>query len=113
MGDFGITPTRGERQEGASQSRLHHEEGEYMEKVRQGVAVGVYVEDPRRRHVDIAGKMYVAAVGTHGGRQWLPQLSSWQAFMVSKAGDTALWEDLKNIWPPMYDESPLKIDQFW
>ena len=34
------------------------------------------------------------------------------AFMVSKAADAAVWEDLKDIKPPMYDGNPLSLDRF-
>ena len=32
--------------------------------------------------------------------------------MVSKAADAAVWEDLKDIKPPMYDGHPLNLDRF-
>ena len=32
--------------------------------------------------------------------------------MVSKAADSALWEDLKDIKPPTYDGNPLNLDRF-
>ena len=32
--------------------------------------------------------------------------------MVSKAADAAVWEDLKDIKPPMYDSNPLNLDRF-
>ena len=32
--------------------------------------------------------------------------------MVSKAADAAVWEDLKDIKPPMYDGYPLNLDRF-
>ena len=44
-----------------------------------------------------------AAVGTHGGRRWERRLISQPSFMVSKAADAAVWEDLKDNSPPMYD----------
>ena len=31
--------------------------------------------------------------------------------MVSKAADAAVWEDLKDIRPPMYDGNPLNLDR--
>ena len=31
---------------------------------------------------------------------------------VSKAADGAVWEDLKDIRPPMYDGNPLNLDPF-
>ena len=45
-------------------------------------------------------EMDVVAVGTGGGRQREPRSSSRPAFMVSKAANVALWEDLKDIRPP-------------
>ena len=56
--------------------------------------------------------MNVAAAGTHGGRQWEPWSTSRPAFMVSKAADAAVWEDLKDIRPPMYYGNPLNLDRF-
>ena len=32
--------------------------------------------------------------------------------MVSKVADAAVWEDLKDIKPPMYDGNPLNLDRF-
>ena len=32
--------------------------------------------------------------------------------MVSRAADAALWEDLKDIRPPMYNGNPLNLDRF-
>ena len=32
--------------------------------------------------------------------------------MVSKPADTAVWEDLKDIRPPLYDANPLNLDRF-
>ena len=32
--------------------------------------------------------------------------------MVSKAADRAVWEDLKDIRPPMYDGNPIYLDRF-
>ena len=31
--------------------------------------------------------------------------------MVSKAADAVVWEDLKDIKPPMYDGNPLNLDR--
>ena len=55
----------------------------------------------------------MAAVGTHEERRWEPQSSSRPACMVSKAGDAAVWEDLKEIRPPVYDGNPLNLDRFY
>ena len=41
-----------------------------------------------------------------------PRSTSRPAFMVSKAADAAVWEDLKDIKPPMYDGNPLNLDRF-
>ena len=42
----------------------------------------------------------MAAVGARGERRWEPRLTSRPAFMVSKAADAAVWEDLQDIKPP-------------
>ena len=47
-----------------------------------------------------------------GGRRWEPRSTSRPAFMVSKAADAAVWEDLKDIKPPTYDGNPLNLDRF-
>ena len=70
------------------------------------------MEEPRRSHMDAAEEMEVAAVGVRGGRRWEPRSTSRPAFMVSKAADAALWEDLKDIKPPTYDGNPLNLDKF-
>ena len=62
--------------------------------------------------MDTAEEMEVAAVGVRGGRRWEPRSTSRPAFMVSKAADAAVWEDLKDIKPPTYDGNPLKLDRF-
>ena len=49
---------------------------------------------------------------TRGGRRWEPRSTSRPAFMVSKAADAAVWEDLKDIKPPSYDGNPLNLDRF-
>ena len=54
----------------------------------------------------------MAAVGVRGGRRWEPRSTSRPAFMVSKAADAAVWEDLKDIKPPTYDGNPLNLDRF-
>ena len=54
----------------------------------------------------------MAAVGVRGGRRWEPRSTSRPAFMVSKASDAAVWEDLKDIQPTMYDGNPLNLDRF-
>ena len=71
-----------------------------------------YMEEPRRSHMDTAEEMEVAAVGVRGGRRWEPRSTSRPAFMVPKAADAAVWEDLKDIKPPMYDGNPLNLDRF-
>ena len=70
------------------------------------------MEEPRRSHMDTAEEMEVAAVGVRGGRRWEPRSTSRPAFMVSKAADAAVWEDLKDIKPPTYDGNPLNLDRF-
>ena len=54
----------------------------------------------------------MAAVGTHWGSLWEPRSTWGPAFMVSKAADAAVWEDLKDIRPPMYGGNPLNLDRF-
>ena len=54
----------------------------------------------------------MAAVGVRGGRRWEPRLTSRPAFMVSKAADAAVWEDLKDIKAPTYDGNSLNHDRF-
>ena len=70
------------------------------------------MEEPRRSHTDTVEEMEVAAVGVRWGRPWEPRLTSRPAFMVSKAADAAVWEDLKDIKPPTYDGNPLNLDRF-
>ena len=43
---------------------------------------------------------------------WEPQSTSRPVFMVSKAAGASLWEELKDIRPPMYDGNPLNMDRF-
>ena len=112
MEDYGIPQPRGERQEAAARRRRHQEEEAYMEGVRRGHPRAAYVEEPRRHRVDIGEEMDVTAMGTHEGRRWEPRLSSRPAFMVFKAADAAIWEDLKDIRPPVYDGNPLNLDRF-
>ena len=96
--EFGITPPRGVRLEAGERSRLRRDEEAYM-------------EEPRRSHTDTVEEMEVAAVGVRGGRRWEPRSTSRPAFMVSKAADAAVWEDLKDIKPPTHDGNPLNLDQ--
>ena len=70
------------------------------------------MEEPRRGHADTGEEMEVAAVGARGRGRWEPRSTSRPAFMVSKAADAAVWEDLKDIKPPMYDGNPLNLDRF-
>ena len=110
--EFGITPPRGVRREAAERSRRRREEVAYMEGVRREHLGSAYMEEPRRGHMDTAEEMEVAAVGIRGGRRWEPRSTSRPAFMVSKAADAAVWEDLKDIRPPTYDTNPLNLDRF-
>ena len=71
-----------------------------MVGVRREHLGSAYMEEPRRSHMHTVGEMEVAAVGFRGGRRWEPQSTSRPAFMVSKAADAAMWEDLKDINPP-------------
>ena len=100
MEDFRVTPLRAERQEAGSGSCRVRVQEEYMEVVRCGVLRGAYMEKPWRSSVDIGVEMDVAAVGTHGGRQWDPRLSLKLASMLSRPADAAMWEHLKDIWLP-------------
>ena len=53
----------------------------------------------------------MAAMETHREHQWEPWLTSRPAFMVFKAADAAVWEDLKDIRPPMYNGNPLNLSR--
>ena len=83
-----------------------------MEGVRREHLGSAYMEEPRRSHTDTVEEMEVAAVGVRGGRRWEPRSTSRPAFMVSKAADAAVWEELKDIKPPMYIGNPLNLDRF-
>ena len=83
-----------------------------MEGVRREHLGSAYMEEPRRSHMDTAEEVEVAAVGVRGGRRWEPRSTLRPAFMVSKAADAAVWEDLKDIKPPTYDGNPLNLDRF-
>ena len=109
--EFGITLLRGVRREAAERSRRRRDEGVYMEGVRREHLGSAYMEEPRGSHMDTAEEMEVAAVGVLGGRPWEPRSTSRPAFMVSKAADAAVWEDLKDIKPPTYDGNPLNLDR--
>ena len=110
--EFGITPPRGVRRVAAERSRQRRHEQAYMEGVRREHLGSAYMEEPRRSHIDAAEEMEVAAVGVPGGRRWEPRSTSRPAFMVSKAADAAVWEDVKDIKPPTYDGNPLNLDRF-
>ena len=108
MENFGITAPWG----AASRSRRHREAQEYMEGVRRGVLGRAYLEEPRRSREAIDEEIDVAAVGTHGGRQWEPWWTSRPADMVFKAAEAAV-RDVKAIRHPMYDGNPLNLDRFF
>ena len=110
--ESGITPPRGVRREAAERSCQRRDEEVYMEGVRCEHLGSAYMEEPRRSHMNTAEEMEVAAVGVRGGRRWEPQSTSRPAFMISKAADAAVWEDLKDIKPPKYDGNPLNLDRF-
>ena len=110
--EFGITPPRGVRREAAERSRRRRDEEAYMEGVGREHPGSAYMEEPRRSHVDTVEEMEVAAVGVRGGRRWEPRWTSRPAFMVFKAADAAVWEDLKDIKPLTYDGNPLNLDRF-
>ena len=110
--EFDISPPRGVRREAAERSRRRRDEEAYMEGVRREHLGSAYMEEPRRSHRGSVEEMDVAAVGVRGRGRWEPRLTSRPAFMVSKAADAAVWEDLKDIKPPMYDGNPLNLDRF-
>ena len=83
-----------------------------MEGVQREHLGSAYMDEPRRSHMDTVEEVEVAAVGVRGGRRWEPRLTSRPAFMVSKAADAAVWEDLKDIKPPTYDGNPVNLDRF-
>ena len=72
----------------------------------------MHVDEPPRSRLDFEQEMDVAAVATHRGRWWEPRLTSRPAFMVSQSQDAAVWEDLKDIRPPMYNGRLLNLDRF-
>ena len=109
---FDISPPRGVRREAAERSRRRRDEEAYMEGVRREHLGSAYMEEPRRSHRDSMEEMDVAAVGVRGRGRWEPRSTSRPAFMVSKAADAAVWEDLKDIKLPMYDGNPLNLDRF-
>ena len=109
---LGISLPRGVRREVAERSRRRRDEEAYMEGVQREHLGSAYMEEPRRSHTDTVEEMEVAAVGVRGGRRWEPRSTSRPAFMVSKAADAAVWEDLKDIKPPMDDGNPLSLDRF-
>ena len=109
--EFDISPPRGVRQEAAERSHRRREEA-YKEGVRREHLGSAYTEELRHSHRDSMEEMDVAAVGVCGRGRWEPRSTSRPALMVSKAADAAVWEDLKDIKPPMYDGSPLNLDLF-
>ena len=111
--EFDISPPRGVRREAAERSRRRSDEEAYMEGVRREHLGSAYMEEPRRSHRDSMEEMDVAAVAVRGRGRWEPRSTSRPAFMVSKAVDAAVWEDLKDIKPPMYDGNPLNLDRFF
>ena len=108
--EFGISPLRGVRREASERSGGRRDEEAYMEGVRREHLGSAYMEEPRRSHADTGEEMEVAAVGVCGRGRWEPRSTSRPAFMVSKATDAAVWEDLKDIKPPMYDGNPLNLE---
>ena len=110
--EFDISPPRGVRREAAERSRRRRDEDAYMEEVRREHFGSAYIEEPRRGHRGSMEEVDVAAVGVRGRGRWEPRSTSRPVFMVSKAADAAVWEDLKDIKPPMYDGRPLNLDRF-
>ena len=109
--EFDISPPRGVRREAAERSRRRRDEEAYMEGVRREHLGSAYMEEARRGHAGTGKEMEVAAVGVRGRGRWELRSTLRPAFMVSKAADAALWEDLKDIKPPMYDSNPLNLDR--
>ena len=112
MHDFEIIHPRREQLEAAGPGSRHRDQEEYMEGVRRYVLGGAYIEESRRSSVDIGEEQDVAAVGSYEGRRWEPRSSLPPAFIGSKAADAAVWEDLKDVRPPMYDGNPLSLNRF-
>ena len=110
--EFGITPPRGVRREAAERSHRRRDEEVYMEGVRREHLGSACMEEPRRSHMDTAEEMEVAAVGVCGGRRREPRSTLRPAFMVFKAANAPVWEDLKDIKPPTYNCNPLNLDRF-
>ena len=110
--EFDISLPRGVRREVAQRSRWRRDEEAYMEGVRREHLGSAYMEEPHRSHRDSMEEMDVAAVGVRRRGRWEPRSTSRPAFMVSKAADAAVWEDLKDTKPPMYDGNPLNLDRF-
>ena len=110
--EFDISPPRGVRQEAAERSCRRRDEEAYMEGVRREHPGSAYMVEPRHSHRDSMEEMDVAAVGVRGRGRWEPRSTSRPAFMVSKAADAAVWEDLKDIKPPMYNGNALNLDRF-
>ena len=100
MEDFGISPPRK-----SASLRRREEEKEYMEGLRRGLRGGAYVEESRCGHLNFEEEMNMEACGTHGGRLWEPRSPSRPAVMGA-----AVWEDLKDIRPPMYYRNPVNLD---
>ena len=71
------------------------------------------MEEPPRSHTDTVEEMEVAAVGVCGGRRWEPRSTSRPAFMVSKAANASVWEDLKYIKPPSTMATPSTSTASW
>ena len=110
--EFDIFLPRDVRREATERSRRRRDEEAYMEGVRREHLGSACMEEPRRGHADTGEEMEVAAVGVRGRGRWEPRSTSRTAFMVSKTADAAVWEDLNDIKPPMYDGNPLNLDRF-
>ena len=110
--EFDISLLRGVRREAAERSRRRRDEEAYMEGVRREHLGSAYMEEPRRSHRDSMEEMDLASVGVPGRGRWEPRSTSRPAFVVSKAAAAAVWEDLKDIQPPIYDGNPVHLDRF-
>ena len=85
----------------------------YMDAVRREHFGSAYVEEPRRSHRDSMEEM------ERGGRgsPWARPMGTSVDLAAGVHGPLrprtpAVWEDLKDIKPPMYDGNPLNLDRF-
>ena len=113
MEEFDISPPRGVRREAAERSRRRRDEDAYMDAVRREHFGSCVRGGSTRSHRDSMEEMDVAAVGVRGRGPWEPRSTSRPAFMVSKAADAAVWEDLKTSSPPCTTATPSTSTASW